>query len=358
VRRKTLALFLFLVCLVSCNHLKSGVRVGEGVLTKSLLLSGSFPHGIMAIQVGYFDRKPDKEIAVLGQMNGVIIDAKTRQIKKRLSFKQSLELRPEIATVKTDGSLEIVRCGGGFGDVGLVNEMGEFIWKYKQVGTSPQMVAGDLDEDGELEFYVTDLDGLHRLDYQGREVWKTPGDKWEVDAVIYTPDRDGSSLVVTRGTDGNFRFRDSSGRLVREVTPEAKSYGLEIVRWVDHYYLLTYSGSSIILTDFEGRLFFQYELHKAWGRPSLRIQVMDIYDIRGVPVKFESDKQPYLAVLTDFRAATGKAMLSVFSPEKQLIYQEIINSSRGISVLPNPDGSESLLVGDGGKNIWIYEMAK
>ena len=58
------------------------------------------------------------------------------------------------------------------------------------------------------------------------------------------------------------------------------------------------------------------------------------------------------------KSATGKAMLSVFTPDKNLLYQEIINSSRGIATLTRPDGSESLLLGDGGRKVWNYEMAK
>jgi WD40 repeat protein len=358
MKTKISIFFLILVLLISCNKLKTGVRVGEGMLTKTLLFSGSFPGRIMTIQVGNFERNPIKEIAILGMMKGVILDAKTHQVKKMLSFRQSVELRPEIVIVLSNGSLEIMRRGGGFGDVGLVNELGEFIWKYNKVGTSPEMDAGDLDGDRETEFYVADLDGLHRLDYQGREVWKTLGQEWEVNVAIYKPESNDTGLAITRGNDGKIRFWNSSGRLVREVTPESGSYGLEVVKWGDHYYLLSESGSSIILTDFDGRIFFEYALEEINEEAHFRIRGMAIRDIRGVSVKFKPDKKPYLAVLTDFRAATGKAMLSVFTLERQLVYQEIINSSRGIAALKNSDGSESLLIGDGGKNVWIYEMAK
>ena len=81
-------------------------------------------------------------------------------------------------------------------------------------------------------------------------------------------------------------------------------------------------------------------------------------DIRGVPVELDPKKRPYLAVITKHRAALKKATLSIFSPEGQLVYQEMLNSSTGINTLENPDGSESLLVGDGAKKVWIYDEKK
>ena len=105
--------------------------------------------------------------------------------------------------------------------------------------------------------------------------------------------------------------------------------------------------------DFNGKIVFQYKLEEKDLLGYFRI-----IDIRGVPVKLYPGKKPYLAVITKFRASSGRAMLSVFSAEGKLVYQELIKSTRGINVINNPDGSESLLIGDGNKYVWLYSLKK
>jgi hypothetical protein len=207
---------------------------------------------------------------------------------------------------------------------------------------------------------VIDSDGLRKLDYSGKKIWRTGNHLWELDIQIYDPARNKTPLIVTSGNDWKIRFWNNEGKLVREITPERKIYNLEIIKWIDGYYILTNDGGNCILVmNFDGKTVYQYCYKKEWYTkiPILRSSY-EIFKIRGTPVKLEANKKPYLAVITDFRSYVSKTMLNIFSSEGQLVYQELQNSTRGLATVENADGSESLLVGDGAENVWIYKMKR
>jgi len=337
--------------------------VGEGFLLKSSLpmpsdkFQGSIE--IKTIQVGKYDSSADREIVILADNQCLIFDEKTHKLKKTIMFKKRMGIRPELIKIKKDGSLEIMRRGGGFGDIGLTGTDGEFIWKYKQVGTSPYMAAGDLDGDGHLEFYVADYDGVHRLDYSGREIWRTYDGVWEEHIQTCNVGGSKTSLIITSGNRGMIRIRNYSGKLIKEMTPKMEVYSFEVVKWPDNCHILTNDGNRIIVIDLDGKIILQYEYEKEWfTKISFLRSSFEIFDIRGVPVKLDAKEEPYLAVITDFRSYISRAMLNIFSPSGKLVYQELLNSTRAISAIDNPDGSQGLIVGDGPQNVWIYDKKK
>ncbi len=354
-----------LLIVTSCERYQLGIKAGAGLLSKSLFFNtayydeenGKAGNTIRTIQVGNFESSSGKEIVIFSKYRCFILDARTRKLKKTIKFTKPLGLRPELLRIMNDGSMEIMLRGGGFGDVGLVDTYGEFIWKYKgEQGTSPQMIAGKFDRDGQVAFYVTNSDGLHKLDYSGKQIWKTKDNTWEWNIQIYAQGWNKPPLIVTRDSSEKIRYWDRTGKLVTEVSPEVDSYGLEIIHWLNDYQILAIGDYKIIIMDLNGKVAFQYKLREDICQ--FFVHLLEIMDIRGVPVKLNPEKPPYLAVITKHRAALKKATLSVFSPEGQLVYQEMLNSSTGINTLENPDGSESLLVGDGSENIWLYSLNK
>jgi hypothetical protein len=354
--KKTNKYFLIIVLmfLIACQKNELCVKVGEQFLTKHLYYKGQFPGGVMNIQLFNIDSADsDRGIIIFGRGNYIILDLKTKKLKKAITFKKWISSRPEAVNITKDDSLQIMLRGGGFGEVGLVDTYGDFIWKYKHIdGASPHMTAGDLDKDGQLYFYVADLDGLCKLDYSGKQIWRSDKMFWERDIQIYNPAPPQTPLIFTRGDDGNIRFWNKAGRLVKEVTPEIKIYGLEILSWPDKNHVLTNTINEIIVMGLDGRTVLRYKLGKNFFDFYYEMKILDI---RGVPVRFEPQNKPHLAVITDFSFPKNRAMLSIFSPEGELVYQEMLYSTRGINVIDNPDGSESLLVGDGAETVWIYQ---
>lgn len=352
-----IAICLVFLILTACDRYKNGIREGEEVLSKSLFFGDDTEankksgNSIKTIQVGNFDSSSEN-VVIFNNDHCYIFDARTRYRKKTIKFSQ-LGYRPELLSIKYDGSMEIMIRGGGFDDVGLVNRSGEFIWKYKRAqGTSPHMTARKYDD--KAEFYIADFDGLHKLDDSGKQIWKVNDKVGERDIQIYEP-KSMLPVTVTRSNNGNIRYWNESGQLTWEVIPEIESYGLEIIYWPDDYHILASGDYEIIIMDLNGKVSLQYKLKK--DILPFFVHLLEIMDIRGVPVKLDLNRQPYLAVIAKHRAALKKSTLSIFTPEGQLIYQEMLNSTTGINTLINPDGSESLLVGDGNK-VWIYTMRK
>lgn len=347
-------LSIFFAILVACDRYGAGVKKGKGFLSKTLLIKYYFPRGIRNIQVGAFDSSQGKEIIILSQKSYLIIDDKTKSIKKAITFKQN-DIRPEVINNEDKRSFFIMLRGGGFGDVGLLNEDGEILWKYKRAkGTSPMMDAGDLDHDSKLEFYISDDDGIHKLNASGIEIWKKAGIEG-YDIQIFDKGGNIKPCIIIRGYDGNINYLDNTGHVLNVVMPEIKSSGLEIISWPENFNILAKTDYEIIVMSFEGRVIFKHELKKDLFKTF--VHLLEIMAIRGIDVKLAKDEKPYLVVLTDFRAALGKTMISVFSPKGSLVYQEMLRNTRGINKLPNEDGSESILIGDD-ENVWIYSLKK
>jgi hypothetical protein len=346
-RLNILVLIALLSCILSlsCNEHKTGIKHGEGFLSKFIFFEGDIPFGVLTIQVCAGGAPHGKEVAILGKENGYVIETETGALKRKLRFKHSVGLRPEILDKDCNGSMKIVDRGGGFGDVGLADMYGDFIWKYGKVGTSPAMVSADLDRDDKVEFYVADYDGLHRLDLNGKQVWKA-GDIWEEAIAVYDKG-DRFPFVVTAG-ERRIRFWDSSGKLIKDIVPEVNIFQLDLIEWHDDIYILSAFSSDIILMDLKGKIHQHYKAGEDLG----------VNAIRGVTVRFDRDTKPYLAMLTDFPSRVNKTMLTIISPDEQVVYRELLDSTRGIAVLADNDGSESLLVGDGERKVWMYQREK
>jgi hypothetical protein len=298
----------------------------------------------------YNNKYPSKkDVIFLCNDRCIIIDSVSKYIKKNIIFKNCVGPRAEVLKINTDGSLEIVVRGGGFGDVGLADTYGKFIWSYRQKnGGSPMMATGDIDRDGTLEFYIADIDGVHKVDYSGKEIWSTNDEVWEEDIQIYDPGSSKRPLIITRGSKGKIRFRDSTKKLIEEVSLRRRMYGLELVQWPDDYHILLENSPYIFVIDFNGKIILQYKLERDFY----------IKDVRGIHVKLDFQQAPYLAVIANSSSSVNRAMLSVFSPERQLVYQEVLYSTTGLNKIGNADGSESLLVGDGGEHVWLYTLNK
>lgn len=351
-----LLVFFFAILFSSCRKYELGIVVDRGALAKSSFYNGAFTRTIMRIQYSEINSMPGKKIVIIGQKECHIIDPQTRKLKKVFKFKRSVG-EPELLMVNDEGHAVIMLKGGGFDAVGLMTDDGDYIWRREMsAGTGPKMASGDLDRDGIMEFYVVDYDGLYRFDYSGNEFWKVNESRLD-DIQIYDPGTNAQPLTVANGFNSKKRnpliqYRDSSGRLVKEVIPKDVIFGLEFVKWPDEYNILTETSSQITIMDLDGNIIFKHKMKKDfWG-------YMDVIGHQGVSVKFKANERPYLAVLTKYRQASKRSMLSVFSPKGELIYQELLISSDGISAIENSDNSESLLVGEGREKVWIYNASQ
>jgi len=295
---------------------------------------------ITHIVCGELDSKDGPDVGILDQFGMDIIDFNGK-LKSRVTFNwEGAVLEPDVA-VKNDGDFEFIVCYQA--PFGVMDRSGEPIWMFNDE-LSYKMAFGDINKNDSPEYYVATT-SLIKLNAKGKKVWQTKNEIFN-DVEVYNPARSGRYLVVTSNHLGKIQFRDYQGNVVDEWTPKEKINQFKICSWLKSHYILTSYKDVIILMDMNGQEIMR---HKLSHSPT------EIYSIRGVSVKFDYGKD-YLAVITKFSSASGLSMLCIFSSEKELIYQELLGVTTGLSAINMPFSKwQTLLVGNGPGLVNKYE---
>lgn len=348
---KIVVLLFFFLATTGCFP---RVRVVEGAdfLSKSLFYSADMKDITHIEEVDLCPpSKPDIVIFDICSMH--VLDSESLSLKQKVTFKDNCILEPSIH-VKSCNDFEIIDHGGGFDDVGVLDHDGKPVWLYQPPKTQIyDMASGDLNRDGELEFYVATWSGLDQLNNKGQKNWRIGEKAWDV--AVLDLGKGEMPLVVTRLDSGMLEFRDYNAKLIRNVKPQVRIYNLEICDWPSPMHFLTSSGDHIYVLDQNGKTVFHHKLGQIIG-----ITDNEIYAITGTSVKLSEHQPAYFAVLADFSSRSNRSALCVFSPEGKLVYKEILSSTRGIAAIPtsSSSGTEVLLVGGGPGKLYKYQLTK
>ena len=154
------------------------VVIDSTAVAKTAVFTERVRGTVKTIQKGDFHSNPGDEIAVVGQMDVWLLSADNYELVEKYEIAEDtiLGLTPRLVDVNGDGRYEIMKGGGGYGDVGVIDPQGRTIWKFQPDPDLPpmRMVPADLDTDSSLEFYVADYTGLYRLNSDGSVEWKIP----------------------------------------------------------------------------------------------------------------------------------------------------------------------------------------
>jgi len=277
------------------------------------------------------------KIVVLGLCKLAIIDKENTNKRQVISY-EIRSFNPDLLQI--NGKMHIVAGGDGFSDVGLMDEEGKLIWKYRPDpdDLAPyDMVAGDLNNDGSPEFYAGTYDGLHILDKDGKITKKVdlPGQIYGVEICTYN----NKPSIICRSSfqsEYKLRFWDFNGNLLKTVDNKKEVSELSIVNWPGGEHILADNGSKIYILDLNGNII----LKKNIG--------VKIYGLSGTAVYFQENKKPYLAVVVKYRSRYRRSSLYIFSPEGELIYQEVLYTTTAITAIKDQETNrEYLLVGGG-----------
>jgi hypothetical protein len=358
--RKKVAITCLLLFLVS------GLWAESGQITKKVAIKDLTPGTCKKIQIGNYDRAPGNEIAIFGLSGGQFLSCQDYRSLKTYKFKKDdgrkgswLGFAPELVDVDNDGNFEIMKSGGGYSDVGLLDSEGKLLWEFHPHPKLPprKMIAADIDKDGAVEFYVADYTGLYRLDHKGDITWKITNEKFsDVNVIRDKRFKRPRVIGLTSGRNkGEFQIFDSEGRMVKRFSPEVQKYRFDIINWPDNEssYVLTESigfrKCRMSVMDLDGEVIFDYQLKK----------FPFYHGLRGVAVKFDKEEKPYLVVSARSRAANRLTRLTIFSPSGDLIYGETLQSWGLLCVNPSKqDKNEVLLVKDGARGVWQYGLEK
>ncbi len=153
-----------------------GETVGADNFERKLFYEWAPPWGI---QVGQFNSSPGLDVAIIARSSGVVLDMTTSKLSSTITGSGTFEYTdfsyPKIVRVRNDGTLDIIDRNNRHGT--FANSSGKLYWQYETFGEYPgkpqSMDAGDLDGDGQLEFYALTRDPeIHRLDEDSTLQWK------------------------------------------------------------------------------------------------------------------------------------------------------------------------------------------
>lgn len=325
---------------------KPRVLVNSPLIEKRPVLKTFIGGTVKKIQKGDYHPSPGDEIAVLGQSDVWLLTATDYAVVGRDDFGGNIAfgLSPQLIDAEGDGTHELMKGGGGFGEVGLINNRGEQLWTFHpHPKLAPEkMMPADLNEDGALEFYVADGTGLYQLNSDGTQNWKVAGQHFY--AVGLTPEN--TVLGLDKGNEivtVNFE-----GQVVSRFNFPNKTYDFDVVEWPEETgVLIGYFGKRIQILDLNGDIVFQHKLDN-----------FPLYHApQGLSIHLNKDEPPYLAVLAHSRSSVGLSQLTIFSPSGKLLYQEILGSTRGLCAnIDTATGAEVLLVGNGTASVLEYRL--
>lgn len=327
-------------------------------IKKTLFYSGNFKSSIRTIQSGYFTSTlKNKNLAILSQFDGIIIDLKTKLVKKRLSFSRGKGiLHPEIIDKDNDGNIEILNQGGGYSEIGILNIEGESIIKYPYrngVNYYHKMAGSDIDNDGKMEFFIASSKGIICIDYLGQQKWKTLQPKFPITKasrnifiVRQNEHESGKIYAVVKNnylTYDTIVVIDKDGNVEKKIKIPMSISKFEIINLNNENYILTSNGNNIYLINLKGHIIIEHPVE------------FYIKNIKGITIKSNNQNYSYIVILSISKSSISKSDISIFNfSNKKLIYKEIINMSNDICKI----NSNKFLIGDGKTNIWEYKFAK
>jgi hypothetical protein len=245
-----------------------------------------------------------------------------------------------------DGRMHIIDGGGGFGDLGLMDEKGKLIWKYplnQKDFRAFEMEGGDLNNDGMPEFYVATSNGLHVLDSNGILMKILGAGKSVFGGFELGTYNDQMVIITLDYINRKFYLWNFHGDLLKTIERKKYIWDFSLINWPSENYILANDGESFYILDFDGNIILNINAG------------FTIQALRGTGIHFKNGKN-YLAVLTRTRSVHDRSILWIFSPDGKLIYKEVLCSTEAIVAIKNNEKNhEDLLVG-GCNSINKYEM--
>jgi hypothetical protein len=343
------ALFLF-------SH-KPGVVLNSELFHKKEIHNACIIGGVRHIQTANYGQPLGNRIAILGQELLIVLSCGNYRVINTYSFRDkdgrtiSFGLNPSLVDIHRDGSFQIMKGGGGYGEVGLLDDKGNTLWSFQPDSRLPpfRMISGDLDGDNRIEFYVADRTGLYKLDHHGNIAGKI-SKAWISDIKIISDSRLPCPILIALTRHGEFMIFNADGRLLRQFTPGYEVRRFDIVNWPDSPNILVGEGFfswNVHVLDLNGKDLFRYKLSTSWS----------YYGPQGLAVRFNKENEPYLVVLGHAKAPSYLTQLNIFSPSGALVYQEILHRTQGLcsSACANSD-TEKLIIGNGNSKILEYSM--
>lgn len=317
-------------------------------MSKTIFLERRELGEVTDIVAGELDASSGPEIGIAGSCGAILVTESGKE-KSFVAFRDWLD-HVDIVDVEGDGVCEYLNRGSWSCDVVLMDHEGKAIWTHGGPSGVDDACAGDLDGDGKLEFVVgfNGGGGVRLLETNGKEQWTQPdGNVWHVE--ITDANGDGDLDIVHSNAAGQITVRNARGSVVSRAHPTAYCSDFSLCRFPEKK-----GGKLALLAENETIWLFDYD-----GTAITRLKAPGCGSLghaRGVPVKLESGKGEYLAVVVDFQGRSA-SRLYVYDSAGALVYRDALSeacaSIAALSLGKSP--TQTLLVG-GDRKVWQYSL--
>jgi hypothetical protein len=323
---------------------------------------------IVGLYTGELDKEPGVDILAAGDRRAFILAADGK-VKKEIDYKlgrysdgsfmqnQNFPFI-QIADLDKDDSPEI--AGHGAYACEIKDLSGKTVWKYpgkkgeEKYSGIDALRIGDIDNDGENEVLVGKTNTLEAFDKKGNLKWRIKNSGYGLlDLEVTDLDGDGKNEILAGES-----IYDGKGELIEKMKTRRSIQGL-LTQKNELPTMLFFDKDELSLFR-SGKLIKKLEAPQNY-KPRKKEEIdpktvnfgVSTYGGTALYLTAGPDRQKFLVVLADSTDNGGYEAfktLYIYDSRDKLIYHETVRAFYGeIAVLPNNDGTESLLVTDDGK---------
>jgi hypothetical protein len=286
--------------------------------------------------VGNLDAQPGDELAIVEHEGVDVLDSASRDLKSHITFGgEPGRLWGSFSTLvrMPDDRLVVAQTGGGFSRTRLQDLNGRELWEYRPNPrlTPDTLRPADLDGDGRVEFYASSIDGIARLDSDGREVWRRPTTNAALLEILQRTS-DGPAWIVVSEYGRRVLVWDENGRQLTELAVAAENSPVSVVdSFAGRSFI--HGGKSARAFDLQGKALFEIPL----GEFTLSM---------AAGVRLSASEKPHLAFVGSTDRDTSRYRLLIVDSMRHAVYDEVFDNYPRVLVARQADGSDTLFVRD------------
>jgi len=282
---------------------------------------------------GEYDGQPGEELALVDHKGAQLVDAATLKRTRFIEFggEPGRLWNWYSRLVRRHDTFIVVQTGGGYQQTQVRSLNNELLWGFNPDPKLPPtaLLPGDLDGDGETEFYASTTNAVTRLDADGRQVWSKPSTLPDIVALAPGEGTDAPWIVSTRYGVSVDLWSPDGTQLAQLPWPGSRVLG--VVEWPDTRSVLA-GAESVKGIDRDGTTRFEFPLEEP-----LRL----LQAAAWTPVAGGSN---VLAIVAGGDRDLNRWRLRVYASPQTSIYDEVFDSVPRLLVVRHADRTSTLFV--------------